>query len=254
MSRSPHLTFTRLAGASMVGALLVGAAPAADPLQADPLAVVDECMRQEVAAEGMPGAALAIGQGGRVVHTLALGVKHREQGGAVDDETLFQIGSITKMMTAAAVMQQVEAGAVDLDARVTTYIPELEVAGPWAANLITIRHLLTHTSGFPDNWGPLDGRSPREWVADARRLSLEAAPGSFFNYSNPGFSLAGHVVERATGADYTSYMRQRVWRPAGLELTTLDPDEVLAHRNWAYGHSRRGRVAPRDVRPPFAMP
>ncbi|MFQ5857181.1 MAG: serine hydrolase domain-containing protein, partial [Anaerolineae bacterium] len=97
------------------------------PLRQDPFATIDACVRQEMAQLDVPGAAIAIALDGEMVYERGYGVKHREEGGAVDSNTLFRIGSTTKMMTAAAVMQQVERGAVDLQAPVTDYVPQFDV-------------------------------------------------------------------------------------------------------------------------------
>ncbi len=200
---------------------------AALPVQEDPFQTVDACATQEMEQKEVPGAALAIAHNGEIVYERGYGVKHRETGGEVGANTLFRIGSITKMMTAAAVMQQVERGKVHLEDSVTSFVPEFEVSGPWPASAIHIRHLLTHSSGFPDRlyFSDVDGpRGPHalsEWAGNQERVYLYAPPGAFWNYSNPNFSLAGLVVERASDQQYAAYMKQQVWQPAGLELSLI---------------------------------
>ncbi len=116
------------------------------PLRQDPFATIDACVQQEMEQLDMPGAAIAIALDGELVYERGYGVKHREEGGTVDSNPLFQIGSTTKMMTAAAVMQQVDRGTVDLGAAVTTYVPEFDVSGPWpASRMMMVWNLLTHS-------------------------------------------------------------------------------------------------------------
>jgi len=213
-----------------------GELAAADDLEA----AFDQCVTDDMTAHGTPGASVAVALDGVLIYKQGYGVKNFLTQAPVDGDTVFRIGSITKQMTAAAVLQQVEAGAVRLDEPVTRTIPELWLDGPWPASLITVHHLLSQTSGFPDL--PLPANGPRgsdalsNWAAHTGAFGLHAPPGSFFNYSNPNFMLAGLVVERASGIDYHTYMATRVWGPAGLEATTLDPSEVYAGGDYSYGH------------------
>ncbi len=207
-----------------------------------PFWIVDACVQHEMEQLDVPGAAIAIAVDGELVYERGYGVKHREEGGAVDGNTLFRIGSTTKMMTAAAVMQQVDQGRVDLQAPVTDYVPEFEVAAPWEASDMTVWNLLTHSTGFPDRfyWTDIDGPKTEtaltEWAGDQSEVRLYAPPGSFWNYSNPNFTLAGLVVERASGVWYHEYMKNNVWATAGMTRTMLLPAEVLEYGNYTYGH------------------
>jgi CubicO group peptidase (beta-lactamase class C family) len=200
---------------------------------------IDLCVLSDMARVDAPGAAVAVVLDGQTIHTRGYGVKHRLQGGVVDADTAFRIGSVTKMMTAAAVMQQVELGRVDLDAPVTNSIPEFRIGGRWPADLITVRRLLTHTTGFPDLinglYGTGDGALSR-WAAAQGAMELYAPPGSFWNYSNPNFMLAGLVAERAAGVPYRDLYKQSLWEPAGMHHTTFSPAEVISRGNYANGY------------------
>jgi CubicO group peptidase (beta-lactamase class C family) len=143
------------------------------------------------------------------------------------------------MMTAAVVLQQAELGRVDLDSPVTDYIPEFEIGGRWPADLITVRHALTHTTGFPDSVNGLfysGDTALSRWATIQGDVELHAPPGSFWNYSNPNFMLAGLVAERAAGAPYRDLYKESLWEPAGMSSTTFDPDEVIARGNYAFGY------------------
>ncbi len=202
--------------------------------------VVDQCVLDAMAAADTPGASVAVIVDGELVVEKGYGVKRRGGGAAVNAQTQFRIGSVTKMLTAAAVMQQVEAGTVFLDDRVTRHVPEAEFLGQWPAQAMTVEHLLTHATGIPDLIFNANGATGpdalADWALSLNGVALHAPPGAFWNYSNPNFNLAGLVVERASGIDYRSYMKTRVFGPAGMSRTTFDTTEVADGGNFAYGH------------------
>lgn len=201
---------------------------------------IDQCVTTEMAALDVPGAAVAVIVDGELVYENGYGVKRRGGTEAVDAETQFRIGSVTKMFTAAAVMQQVEAGTVFLDDRLSRFVPEFELMTHWPDDTITVERLLTHATGIPDIGFYWDGdagvNALSDWAASHRRLGLHAPPGTFYNYSNPNFNLAGLVVERASGLPYRQYMENRVFAAAGLTNTTFDPAAVVARGNASDGH------------------
>ena len=199
---------------------------------------IDACMVAEMEEQSIPGAALALVVDGELVYERGYGVKHHAQGGAVDSNTLFHIGSIQKMMTAAAVMTQVEQGHVDLDEPVTQLIPELQFAGRLRAKDISVAHLLTHTAAIPDiipHDCTADG-TLTDGVYNLADVRLYAPPGVLWNYSNPGYSLAGLVAERASGIPYQQLVQAQVWEPAGMMFTTFSSAEAIAYGNYTFGH------------------
>jgi CubicO group peptidase (beta-lactamase class C family) len=103
-----------------------------------------------------------------------------------------------------------------------------------------VRHALTHTSGFPDrvnDWGTVNGSSALSiWAQGQGEMQLYAPPGSFWNYSNPNFMIAGLVAERASGVPYRDLLKYSLWEPAGMHSTTFDPTEVMASGNYSDGH------------------
>ena len=233
----------RLAAASPVGPGPVG--PPAEPLRVPAgattaSALIDACVTAAMLRHDTPGAAVAVITDGAMTYQQGYGVKRRGGSEPVGPDTIFRIGSVTKQLTAAAVMQQVEIGAVDLDDPVTVYVPELALAGSWEADVIRVHHLLTHTSGYPDNLtsvsGATDAGALSRWVATQSSVSLHAPPGTFWNYSNPNFMLAGLVLERASGEPYRDYLAGRVFEPAGMTRTTFDPATVIADGDYSWGH------------------
>ena len=207
--------------------------------------VVDQCVTDAMEIIDTPGASVAVIVDGDLVYEQGYGVKRRGGSDPVNAETQFRIGSVTKMFTAAAVMQQVEAGTVFLDDPVTRHVPEVDFLGHWPAEVMTVEHLLTHSTGIPDLAFQPDGLTGpdalADWAASLDWVGLHAPPGTFYNYSNPNFNLAGLVAERASGMEYRSYMEASVFAAAGLSRTTFDPAAVAAGGNASHGHIDDGQ-------------
>lgn len=209
--------------------------------------VVDQCVADAMDLANTPGASAAVIVDGRLVYQQGYGVKRRGGSAPVNAQTQFRIGSATKMLTAAAVMQQVDAGAVSLDDPLSQYVPEATFQRHWPAERITVHRLLTHATGIPDlPFNPAGSTDPGAlsvWAASLSDIGLHAPPGVFWNYSNPNFNLAGLVVERASGSEYRSYMDEHVFGPAGMSSTTFDPSAVMARGNASFGHFDDGSGA-----------
>jgi CubicO group peptidase (beta-lactamase class C family) len=210
---------------------------------ADPLAAVDACVKAEMDQTKTPGASIAIIKDGEILLAKGYGVKAFGDEDVIDHRTMFRIGSTTKMMVAAGILQQVEAGNLDLRESITTYLPELDLDEPWDPETITLHHLMTHSAGLPDRINPADMQPPpidpnelADWATTLGDWPLFAPPGSFWNYSNPGWSLAGLILEGAAGEPYRDYVKQKVWEPAGMPLTSFDPNDVMEHGNYSFGH------------------
>jgi CubicO group peptidase (beta-lactamase class C family) len=200
---------------------------------------IDLCVESDMESFDAPGAAVAVVLDGELLYERGYGEKLRGSNDLVDPDTIFRIGQITQQMTAAAVMQQVELGRVALTDPVTDFIPEFKVSGRWPAESITVWHTLTHSTGFPDDLdsgGAQNDNALSRWAARQDNVRLFAPPGSFWNYSNPNFMLAGLIAERAGGTPYRRLFRQSLWEPAGMDSTTFDPAEVRETGNFAFGH------------------
>ncbi len=186
----------------------------------------------------IPGVAVGILHEGEM-QTAGFGVTNVDHPLPVTDETLFQIGSITKTLTGTLVMRLVEAGKVDLDASVRTYIPGFRVADEETSQQVTVRHLLTHMSGwegdvFHDTGNGEDALS--RYVADMQSLEQLAPIGSVWSYNNGGFTVLGRIIEMMTGQPYAVALRERILEPLGLKSAFLDPGDVMIHR-FAVGHN-----------------
>ncbi len=196
-----------------------------------------EFAAETMAAKGVPGVALGVLHGDEEAST-GLGVTSVDHPLPVTDETLFQIGSITKTFTGTAILRLVEMGKVDLEATVRTYLPGFRVADEEATAGATVRHLLTHTGGWAGDYfhdtGPGDDALAR-YVADMAELEQLAPLGAHFSYNNAGFSVAGRLIEVVTGQTYEAAMAELVLEPLGLRACFFDPGEVMTYR-FAVGH------------------
>ena len=188
----------------------------------------------------VPGATLGILRGDELI-TLAHGVLNVDTGVTTTPDSVFQIGSISKVWTATLVMQLVDEGKLDLDAPLTDVLPDLKLAVAG----VTMRHLLTHTSGIDGDVFTDTGRGD-DCVARYVDLLADVAQnhplGVTWSYCNAGFVLAGLVIERLTGGTWDDAVRTRLAGPLGLTRTGTLPEEALKHRA-AIGHVD-GAVAP----------
>nr|WP_246405525.1 serine hydrolase [Modestobacter versicolor] len=206
------------------------------------------------ARHSVPGAALAVrrvGAGPDELVELATGVLNRSTGVATTTDSVFQIGSITKVWTTTLVMQLVDEGRLDLDAPLAEVLPELQLGDPDVAKRVTMRHLLTHTSGIAGDVFTDTGRGDdcvERYVAALADTPQNHPLGATFSYCNSGFTLAGRVVEVLTGQTWDAALRERVIEPLGLAHTSTLPEEAVLHRA-AVGH-----IAPEPGADPAPVP
>lgn len=188
---------------------------------------------------GAPGVAVAVVEGGEVTYAAGFGTRDPGGGEAVEPTTLFRIGSVNKMLTAAAVLQLVEAGAVGLDDAVPDHVPGYDYAlNPGYAQQMTVRDTLTHTCGMYD-YLEIDsdrddaalGEAMTGWFVDG--IWVMSPPGRMWNYSNPNFYTAGLIVELLSGRWYRERMDEAVFTPLGMDRTFFLPEEVLADGDYA---------------------
>jgi CubicO group peptidase (beta-lactamase class C family) len=211
----------------------------------------------ELESQGVVGASLYMTYGGRTVRHLHFGMADRDEGRPVDADTIFHWGSITKTLTAVAVMQLRDRGRLDLDAPAVDYLPELRaVHDPFGPiEEVTIRHLLGHTSGFQaptwpwdggEEWQPFEPTSWDQLVAMLPYMRLWFEPGSRFGYSNPAFIYLAEIVERITGDDFEVYVEKNILRPLEMRSTYYDttPYHLLHRRSNRY-LAEGGAITPR---------
>lgn len=211
---------------------------------------------EELTAEHkVPGAVLGILQGDEMT-TLATGTINLRTGVDVTEDTLFQIGSISKVWTATLVMMLVEEGALDLDQPVRTYLPEFKVADPEVSAKVTLRHLLCHSSGIGGDHIVDTGRGDdvlERYLESCADLGQENELGASMSYCNTGYSVLGRVIEKVTGKVWDAILRERLILPLGLTHTNTLPEEALLFRT-AVGHMTPKPGADPQVAPVWVLP
>jgi CubicO group peptidase (beta-lactamase class C family) len=191
---------------------------------------VDAAVRIQMRDQKIPGLSLAVVRNGTVVKAAGYGLANLEVGAPTKIETIFQAGSITKQFTATAVMLLVEQGKVGLDDSITKYFPE----APANWKTITIRHLLTHSSGIPDIFGSTEKTLYTKDIIDFHReytedelahayfaQPLDFQPGTKWNYSNSGYQMLGFLIHRITGKYYGDFFKEHFFGPLGMSTTTI---------------------------------
>ncbi|MGW0436314.1 serine hydrolase domain-containing protein [Micromonospora sp. NPDC003197] len=220
-------------GAAVLATLLTTALPASGAPPTDEFAEVDSHLSRQLAALRAPGSAVAIVRGDQVAYQRTWGVDGDEQ--PVTGQTPFLLGSVAKPFTALAVMQLVEAGQVELDTPILRYLPWFRLADAAAAEKITVRQLLTHTSGLPgiESSGLTDrgDNTPdglTRSVQDLTRLRPTATPGQTYQYSGANYQVLGALVEAVTGQPFGAYLRRNVLDPLDMRHTATTSAEAAA--------------------------
>lgn len=193
---------------------------------------LDELIEQEMARANVPGLAIGVLSGGALVHARGFGVTSVEDPLPVTPDTLFRIGSVTKMFTATIVMRLVELGELDLDEPIPSYCPSIELRGTDAGR-VTLRLLLSHRAGLQN--GPVVGRMEPGLIDQSlppilRRYPPVAPPDTVVSYSNLSIILAGHLAEAATETPFAALAHDLLFAPLGMERTTFDPSLAMTYR------------------------
>ena len=209
---------------------------------ADLAAIVQAEADRRTARDEFSGAVL-VAKHGRPIVSAAYGLADRERRVANTVETRFRIGSMNKMFTAVATLTLVEAGKLRLDDPVGKHLPDYPE--PEVRSKVTLRHLLTHTGGTGDIFGPqfsekrLALRTHADYIALYGTRSLLFAPGAEWRYSNYGFVLLGAIIERVSGRGYYEYVRDHVYTPAGMTRTGSEPEDTpVSERSVGYTGQR----------------
>ncbi len=181
------------------------------------------------------GMSLAIVEGGEVTYAAGFGSTSVEpEGVPVTPTTLFAIASISKVILATLIMRLVERGVLDLDEPVVSYLPGFAFSDADLGRRVTLRHLLSHTSGLPaagKNWGPCGPHALREFVyQQIPHYGFVAEPGRVYEYSNTAVCVAGHVAEAVTGGCYRDLVAEHALSPLGMSRTTYDHAVAMTFR------------------------
>ena len=199
------------------------------------LTAIEDLVRSTLTDAQVPGIAVAVVRQGEVVMSKGFGVADIETDGPVSSQTMFQSGSVGKQFTSAGIMALVEDGRIDLNSSVRDYIAE----APESWQPITIRHLLTHSSGIPDytsnEFDYQTNYTEEDLVRMASGLDLEFPPGARWNYSNTGYVILGVVMSRVTGVPYWDFLQDRIFGPAGMPTIRINTQkDIVPHRAQGY--------------------
>jgi CubicO group peptidase (beta-lactamase class C family) len=220
--------------------LLTLAAPRAQP-QANPkldaaFADVDRILSQFMTDRHVPGAAWGVIVDGQLAHVTAKGLRDVPAKAPVDADTVFRIASMTKSFTTISILKLRDEGKLSLDDPAERYVPEmagLKYASSDAPK-ITIRHLLSHAEGFPEDnpWGDRQLADTDEQLSRMLRggIPFSNAPGLVYEYSNLGFAILGRIVTNVSKVPYAEYVNANILKPLGMTSTTLEPKTVPANR------------------------
>ncbi|HEU4525533.1 MAG TPA: serine hydrolase domain-containing protein [Gemmatimonadales bacterium] len=218
-----------------VGAVLPKGAAAQSASGPAALDSVERYVRAELERQRIPGMSVAILQGDSVLLARGYGFANLEHRVPATDSTIYQSGSVGKQFTSAAIVTLAREGRLGLDDPIRKYLPE--APSSWSG--ITVRHLLTHTSGIPDYTAKLvDFRRDYTEEALARlyaRLPLDFKPGATWSYSNTGYALLGFIVRRVTGRFYGDYLKERVFEPLGMRTArVISESDIVPNRAAGY--------------------
>ncbi|HEX9960900.1 MAG TPA: serine hydrolase domain-containing protein [Pyrinomonadaceae bacterium] len=197
---------------------------------------VDKYVRSVLAERHIPGAAIAVVKNGRIVKSEGYGLASVEFSVPVTKETVFEIGSVSKQITAAAIMLLVEEGKINPDEKISKYLPNT----PEAWKNVSVRNLLTHTSGIKSYTGlsgfELTKRLSRdEFIKALAAHPLEFETGARYQYSNSGYNLLGFIIEAVSGKSYWDFTRTRIFKPLGMNATAdRDPKYIIPNRASGY--------------------
>ena len=196
---------------------------------------IDEYINAEMARRKTPGLALAVIKNGEIVKAKGYGLANVELNVPVTTDTIFQLGSVGKQFTSTLVMMLAEEGKIVIDDPISKYLPN----SPEIWKGITVRHLLTHTSGISNNlYNQINMRqdyTEDELLAKIASIPLDFQPGEKWRYSNPGYVLLGIMVGKVTGKFYGDVMREKIFAPLGMTTARIiNEEDIIPNRAAGY--------------------
>jgi CubicO group peptidase (beta-lactamase class C family) len=244
-----RIRFNRGTTAACLLSLALHLLPAAETAAADAPSVGSlDTLRHNIdsvmSAFSIPGAAVALVSRDSIIWISTFGFANQETGERVSEDTHFCIGSCTKSILGMGLLKLLDEGRIDLNAPVRDVVPEVDIDNPWErTHPVRVIHLLEHTAGFDDSYpnsfyikGPvLPLRSALEAKAHLRKVRWP--PGTRFAYSSPGFTLAGYILEKASGQPYGDYLKRTLLEPIGMKTSTIGSSEEF-RRQLAVGYGK----------------
>ncbi len=211
--------------------------------RAAPPADLDARINAKMKELGVPGMAVSIVEDGKVVVAHGYGVRKLGSNDAVDADTIFPIGSVSKAFTSAALAVLVDQGKIGWDDKVIDHLPDFRMYDAWVTREMTIRDLLVHRSGLGLGAGdlmfvPRTSRSRADTVHALRYIKPATSFRSGYAYDNVLYVVAGQLIEAVTGQDWEHFVRENVFKPAGMSHSTSDTESRFANANRVHPHAR----------------
>jgi len=230
------------------GLLILGCALVAAPVCSDE---VDDFVRATMEEHETPGIAIAVVRDGEPARVQGYGLANIELGVAVTPDTIFQSGSVGKQFTAAGILLLAEEGKLRLDDPLALHFP----SAPATWHRITIRHLLTHTSGLSDSeddaYEERRDYTEKELLEISWKFPLEFAPGSQWSYCNTGYMILGILTSKLTGMHWSEFQKQRIFEPAGMTTARgISESDIVKNRADGYEWTEEGEIRNQEWVPP----
>jgi CubicO group peptidase (beta-lactamase class C family) len=233
---SPYRRLSRLttrAGIALL-ASVAAAAPQAKPSSAASATAAFERVMKDAYPADKPGAAVIVVKDGKTLFRRAYGMADLELGVPLQPDMVFRLGSITKQFTATAILMLAEEGKVNVQDRIEKHLPGYPTHG----HIITVEHLLTHTSGIQSYTGMpgwmndriMAPMKPQEIIDGFKKEPLNFGPGERWAYNNSGYILLGAIIEKVSGKSYEAFVKERVFDPLGMTSSYYDNPEPIINR------------------------
>jgi len=197
---------------------------------------IDAFITEQMERHALPGLALALVEGDQVIFMKGYGAAD-QTGRPITPQTPFILASVSKPLTATAIMQLVEAGKVELNAPVQRYLPEFQVADPIASSQITVRHLLLHISGIPATACDtrINAKTLAEYVAELQTVKLDAPVGTRHNYCSGNYNVLGRIIEVVSGQSFGEYMQEHIFTSLDMRHS-FTSEQVAQEAGLAQGY------------------
>ncbi len=207
---------------------------------------IDEYVKNEMQRRNIPGLSLAVVKEGKIIKAKGYGMANVELNVPVTTETIFKIGSVSKPIIAMGIMLLVEEGKIGLDDKISNYLENT----PDTWKDITIRHLLSHTSGIireAPGFDPEKIQSDADVIKTAYPLPLRFVPGEKYEYCNVGYFSLAEIIRKVSGKSWSEFLTERMFKPFGMNVTrTTNFSEIIPNRANAYSFSN-GKLSNNEV-------
>lgn len=210
----------------------------------DLLSAYEDYINESIKLTGIPGAAIAIIQDSSIIYLKGFGVRSVETEEPVDVHTVFRLASVSKCLTGVLTGVMVKDSVFSWDDPVVKYIPDFELKSPEYTQLLSIRNVLSHTTGLPyHTYTNLieEGKTFEELRTELKNVDMISAPGKVYSYQNVAYSLIGDVIKSATGNSFAEEMKTRIFGPLHMANASVSYDAIIQNANVAQPHLYRGR-------------